>query len=302
MLSLMCMNLFSKEIQKIQLDQSNGASQIAQNALDILKLYVKTTKISDYNSFIKNFTELGRQLFRARPNMAPVPNLIAEVVYEVNSLDACDLIFAKNFALSKIDDIYKKSKSAVKASAEFAAKKVADFDCVATCSYSSTICETFKIAKHQKKSFKVFVAESKNDNVSYGKVLATFLSSIDVNVEEFTDKQISRHIPKATIVLVGADSVLSDGSVINGTPTFEVAVKAKEAGVPFYSVCETAKVNMFSYLDKKVEVKQGFDKVPANLLTGIITENGILSNNNIIDLMKEKARYFEVFSFGMDSK
>lgn len=292
----MCMNLFSKEIQKIQLNQSNGASQVARNALDVLKLFVKTTKISDCNSFKNNFAELGHQLFRARPNMAPVQNLIAEVVYEVNSLDDCDLIFTKNFALSKIDEIYKKSKSAVKASAEYAAKKIANFDCVATCSYSSTICETFKIAKNQKKSFKVFVAESKNDNARYGKVLATFLSSIDVDVEVFADKQISQYVPKATIVLVGADSVLSDGSVINGTPTSEVAAKAKEDEVPFYCVCETAKLNTLSYLGKNIELEKGFEVIPSHLITGIISEKGILSSSDIICLMKEKAKFLEIFS------
>jgi translation initiation factor 2B subunit (eIF-2B alpha/beta/delta family) len=94
---------------------------------------------------------------------------------------------------------------------------------------------------------------------------------------------------------VGADSLLFDGSIINGSPTHEVAVTAKECGVPFYSACETTKVNILSYLGENVELKKNFDLVPANLITGLITEKGILDANKIVEITKEKSRFYEIF-------
>jgi translation initiation factor 2B subunit (eIF-2B alpha/beta/delta family) len=230
--------------------------------------------------------------------MAPVQNLVAQIVYEVNALEETDLVSVRNFALSRIDEICKQSEGAVNQSAGWTATLIGDSGCLATCSYSSTVCETFRIERQQGKRFKVFVAESRSDDDKflYGKVLAAFLKSIDVPAEVFPDKDVQRYVPKAECVLVGADSVLFDGSVINGKPTYELAVKAKECGIPFYSVCETSKANTLSYLGKNVELKKGFDLVPSNLITGIVTEKGILGANAIVEIMRESSKFYEVFN------
>jgi translation initiation factor 2B subunit (eIF-2B alpha/beta/delta family) len=125
--------------------------------------------------------------------------------------------------------------------------------------------------------------------------MAAFLTSIDISAEVFPDNEIRNYVPDAKCVLVGADSVLCDGAVINGKPTAELAVAAKECGIPFYSVCETSKVNVLSYLSKKVELKEGFDLASANLITELVTEKGILDANAIVEIMKSNSKYFEIF-------
>lgn len=293
----MCTNLLSDKIGEIEFDRSSGASQLARNALGVLRFFAQTSKNESSRGFVEDFGEVGRRLFEARPNMAPVQNLVAQVVYEVKTLEESDLVSVRKFAMSRIDEICKQSEDAVKESAGWGATLIGDSGCLATCSYSSTVCETFKIAKQEGKRFKVFVAESRSDDdkFRYGKVLATFLKSIDVPAEVFSDNEIYRYVPKAESVLVGADSVLFDGSVINGSPTYELAVAAKGCGTPFYSVCETSKANTLSYLGKNVELKEGFDLVPSNLITGIITEKGILGANAIVEIMKENSKFFEIF-------
>ena len=295
----LCISLFSEKIKEIKSDQTSGASQIAQNALGVLGVFVQTSTTTDCKKFVTEFTELGKQLFAARPNMAPVQNLVAQVVYEINSMEASDLVFVQKFALTKINELIRQSESAVKKSAELAATLILDSDIVATCSYSSTIFETFKITKRQGKSFKVFVAESKtaDNQFQYGERLATFLESISIPVQVFPDNKISEYVPAANCVFVGADSLLCDGSIVNGTPTYDLAVTAKNSVVPFYSVCETAKTNTLSYLGKHFPLKNGFDAVPSDLLTGVITEKGILNPDAIVDLIKEKAIFLSPSMF-----
>ena len=188
-----------------------------------------------------------------------------------------------------------RSEFAVKKSAEWGATIIANSDYLTTCSYSSTVGETLKVAKQQRKNFKVFVAESRTDDnkFQYGQILAKFLKSLKIATEVFPDDEIYRYVPKTKCVLVGADSLLCDGSIINGTPTYKVALKAKECGIPFYSVCETTKANTLSYLGKNTELKEGFELVPSNLITGIITEKGILEVHEIIAIIKEKSKFFE---------
>jgi translation initiation factor 2B subunit (eIF-2B alpha/beta/delta family) len=287
--------LLTDKINQIRTDRSNGASQIARNALDVLKFFVKTTKTSNLKDFKQEFKEVGLQLFESRPNMAPVQNLIAQAVYEVYALTNVDIVSAKKFALSTIDTLTKQSKTAIKDSATHAALFIEDSSCIASCSDSSTVCQTLKLAKQQGKRFNVLVAESKTGTTRYGRVMAHFLYSNNVDATVFPDNKITTYVSKADCVLVGADSLLCDGSVINGLPSYELAVAAKQSNVPFYSVCETTKANILSYLGKTIKLKKRFDCVPANMVTQIITENGLLGTQKLVEVMKAKSKFFEIF-------
>lgn len=290
--------MFSEKIRKIEFDFSSGAIQVALNALDLLRSFSKTNKRETCKDFVEDFSELGRALFLIRPNMASVQNLVAQIVYEVNHLEEDDLFEVQKFAVSRIEELSNQSVTAIRKSAEWAANLINDSDYIATCSHSSTICRTFELAKKQGKNFKVMVAESRtaDGKFRYGRVLASFLESLKIPVEVFLDKKIYMYIPKTSCVLVGADSVLVDGSVINGSPTYGVAVEAEDSGIPFYSVCETSKVNTLSYLGKNVEAKKGFDLVPANLITGVVSEKGILPINTLIEIMEEKSKFYKIFN------
>ena len=290
--------MFSNNIRKIEFDRTNGAIQVALNALDLLRSFSKKSKSATSRSFVADFSEFGRQLFWTRPNMAPVQNLVAQIVYEVNNLEEDDLIAVRSFTVSRIEELSRKSLVAVKKSAESAASLISESAYIATCSRSSTVIKTFEVAKQQGKNFKVIVAESRSSDgkFSYGKLLASFLKSLKIPVEIFLDNEIFMHVPKTNCVLVGADSILADGSVINGSPTYGVAVEAEDSGVPFYSVCETSKVNTLSYLGKNVELKTDFDLVPANLITGVVIEEGILPTNKFLEILEEKSKFYKIFN------
>ena len=261
----------------------------------MLRFFAQTSNHETGRCFVEDFREEGRKLFEARPNMAPVQNLVAQIVYEVGALDEGDLVSVQEFAVSKIDELCKQSEDAVKESARRAATLIGDYYCLASCSDSSTVCETFRMVKQQGKSFKVVVAESISDDgkFSYGETMAAFVKSIDVPAEVFSDNAIRSYVPETECVLVGADSLLFDGSVINGKPTHELAVAAKELGIPFYSVCETSKANTLSYLGKNVDLKEDFDVVSSNLITAIITEKGLLEANRLVEIMKANSKFFE---------
>jgi translation initiation factor 2B subunit (eIF-2B alpha/beta/delta family) len=293
----MCESLLSDKIKEIRFDRSSGASELARKALGVLRFFVHTSKNETSRGFVEDFIDVGRKLFEARPNMAPVQNLVAQTIYEVGTLEESDLVSVRKFAVSRIDEVCKQSEDAVKESAGWAATLIGDYACLASCSDSSTVCETFRLEKQQGKRFKVFVAESRSDDSKfrYGEVMAAFLNSFNVDVEVFSDNEVHNYVPKTKCVLVGADSLLFDGAVINGKPSYELAVAAKESGVPFYSVCETSKANTLSYLGEDVKLKEDFDLVPSNLVTGIITEKGILDANELVKIMKENSKFFEMF-------
>jgi ribose 1,5-bisphosphate isomerase len=96
-------------------------------------------------------------------------------------------------------------------------------------------------------------------------------------------------------VIVGADSVLADGSIINKVGTYLVALAAKDQSIPFWVATETFKINPSSLSIQPV-IEEGppsevidlkrfknlkvrnpyFDITPSKYVTGVITEKGIL--------------------------
>jgi S-methyl-5-thioribose-1-phosphate isomerase len=105
------------------------------------------------------------------------------------------------------------------------------------------------------------------------------------------------------IVMVGADRILPDGSVINKIGTYTLAVLAKRHGIPFYVVAP------FSTFDPKGEViveergkeevlpqdwglkvevfNPAFDLTPPELITGVVTERGILGPQEVGKFAKD---------------
>jgi translation initiation factor 2B subunit (eIF-2B alpha/beta/delta family) len=55
-------------------------------------------------------------------------------------------------------------------------------------------------------------------------------------------------------------------------------------------------VNTLSYLGKNIEAKKGFDLVPANLITGVVSEKGILSIDRLVEIMEEKSKFYKIFN------
>jgi methylthioribose-1-phosphate isomerase len=99
---------------------------------------------------------------------------------------------------------------------------------------------------------------------------------------------------------VGADRVAANGDVANKVGTYELAVLAKENGIPFYSVCPTSTVDLSLPSGEQITIEErdpaevthvggvgiapegvsvynpAFDVTPHRYITGIVTEEGIV--------------------------
>jgi translation initiation factor 2B subunit (eIF-2B alpha/beta/delta family) len=102
----------------------------------------------------------------------------------------------------------------------------------------------------------------------------------------------------ADCVLVGADAVLADGSVVNKAGTRALALAAAREGVPTYAVAAAAKVRPDAAMcgeegapeavydgDAAVAVANPtFDRTPADLVTAVVTEDGPLDADGVADV------------------
>lgn len=110
-------------------------------------------------------------------------------------------------------------------------------------------------------------------------------------------------------IIVGADRILKNGTVYNKIGTYSLAVLAKYHDIPFYVAAPLSTFDLKSkeedviieerdkkevlYLKDILLFPEGsdcynfaFDKTPAELITGIITEKGVVKPNEIMKLFK----------------
>jgi len=101
------------------------------------------------------------------------------------------------------------------------------------------------------------------------------------------------------IILVGADRVAANGDFANKIGTYQLAIMAKEHGIPFYTVAPTSTIDLALKSGDEIPIEQrdpsevttpygnpivpetfnarnpAFDVTPHRYLSGIVTENGI---------------------------
>jgi translation initiation factor 2B subunit (eIF-2B alpha/beta/delta family) len=116
--------------------------------------------------------------------------------------------------------------------------------------------------------------------------------------------QSGHFLPKCDVVVVGADSIFLDGTFINKTGTFVLAVLAKTLDRPFYVVSETDKITHHTFIDGNVDLEEKvadevfngrvdftirniyFDITPSMYITRFITEKGIFKPGELEGVFK----------------
>jgi translation initiation factor eIF-2B subunit delta len=260
------MKLIEGRIEEIKGDKIHGASFLAKKSLETLKVASEQSQSGETGGFLNYLENVAEKLTRARPSMSPIANVVAQFSDRVKMVSGEeDVISLKKFAVSMAEKLFEELNTASLKTAQNASLLIQNEDKVMTCSHSSSVVNTLKTAKSQGKSFEVLACESRSEDISYGEKIAQELKSF-VSVKVIPDDKIEDCIEEVSMVLVGADSILKDGSLINGTPTYRLALAAN-GKIPFYVVCERIK---FSTSDKEAE--KGFDYIPASLITRIVTD------------------------------
>ncbi|MGH2517451.1 MAG: translation initiation factor eIF-2B, partial [Ktedonobacterales bacterium] len=147
-----------------------------------------------------------------------------------------------------------------------------------------------------------------------GVALARSLASGGWRVTLIADAASGSFLPQAGVVVLGADSVRDDGSVVNKIGSYLVALAARAAGVPVYVLCETLKIAapgfplVFEEMDAGELLPEAvagvtprnvyFDRTPAELISGVISERGLLSREEIRRRAEEAGAALDLLSNG----
>ncbi len=170
---------------------------------------------------------------------------------------------------------------------------------LATVAYGTAL-GVIRATKESGKKIKVIATETRP--VQQGSRLTAFeLKHDGIDVSLIPDTAVGYTMAKGLVnkVIVGADRILRTGHVFNKIGTYQVALIAKQHGIPFYVAAPLSTFDLQSNPedvvieqrngsevtgigDKKTApdginvINPAFDMTPPELITGIITEKGVV--------------------------
>lgn len=282
-------------VETVAGETKHGSAYISVRALEVLRdraAALAAGRADPRGGEWADLSDLARTLLEARPGMQAVANRVNRAMAV-----AADRRTAAAVEAAASDTIARALDAGEQAAAN-AADRVGR--CVLTLSRSGTVMETLRQAGPEA----VLVAESRpaREGVDIAEELA---GVIDAEVSVFVDAAVAHMLATRAIetVLVGADAVLANGQVVNKVGTRAAALASAREGVPIYVVAAKDKVAPTAEPDLETgapdEVYEGdaaltalnptFDVTPADLLAGVVTEDGLLDADDVAEAANEVA-------------
>jgi len=275
--------------------------------VNVLKIAAEHSQADSVEQFLMEQRAVGERLMSTRPAMAPVFNIVSGLLSIIAGKSTeMDLDSIKRLTISKSDEVVTHSLQAIAQIAEYGSGLIADGDKIMTHSYSSTVVAALKTAFTKHRNIEVITTRSGPGRT--GERIAQELGLYGIPLTFIDDAGMGLYISTANKVMVGADRVCADGKVVNGIGTYQLALAAERASIPFYVLCETLKFDPRlrgdevdleekdpsevvepGRLPPEVRVKNPyFDITPMELVTGIVTENGLLTPEEVIGYMEKQ--------------
>jgi ribose 1,5-bisphosphate isomerase len=246
----------AERVERIRADDRHGSSWLAKEAVETL---VEAVELGH------DPLDVAQELVRARPAMGAIAGAVGRVL-----------------AAGRTPEQTVEEAHALLAGRERAAKAIAVqvrgdvVGTVMTHSASATAREAIMHAQPDR------VVCTISEPVGEGRGLAEELGAEGLAVELVADEDAAHAVQSVSLLLLGADTVFRDGSLINKIGTRKLTKAAKKAGVPVIVACEVLKI---SPSDPRDPDEERFDLTPPEQIDCFVTEEGMFAPPEIESLV-----------------
>lgn len=244
------MKQLEETAQKIRRMELRGAGKIARVAaaqLRGLSMRIGTRNIEEFNREMK---QAARILVNTRPTAVSLPNAVRAVMkYEGDTVDE-----AKASIKELADGFILNSENAVRKIGEIGARRVRDGDTIMTHCNSSAAISIMTAAHDDGKNIYVLATESRPR--WQGHLTIKQLDEKGIKTSLIVDSAVRYFMKEVGLVVMGADAVTVNGSVINKIGTSQLALAAHEARKNVIIAAETYKFSPNSLLGELIEIEE----------------------------------------------
>ncbi len=291
-----------------------GAMAVALGALQ--------TEAADLSSFKKKLEEICKIVAEARPTAVNLPWAVARMKKAYEKQIDLNLHQLKEFIIQEALRIFEEDVELCKKIGEHGSKLLVNGDTIlthcnagalATAGQGTALSPVYE-AIQQGKKIKVFADETR-PFLQGARLTSWELQKNGVEVTLIADVAAASLMRSGLIqkVIVGADRIVSNGDFANKIGTYSVALAAREHKIPFYVAAPFSTIDWQMKSGSEIPIEErpesevryflnqrtapegikirnpAFDVTPHELVTGIITERGVIKSplgDNLKNLYK----------------
>ena len=273
-------------IEALASDRTHGAARLAREAAAVMARAARESDAGTPPELLSTLREVARAVAAAQPRMAAVGNAVGAVLVAAEEASAAadarsgDVGPVRRAAVAQARRITAGWDQTARRIARHA-QTVVPKGPVLTHSHSATVIAVLE--RLAKQGSPIVVTES--NPLGEGRTAARLLAGRGLPVRLIADAQAGLFVSQMAAVLVGADTVFADGSVVNKVGTLALALLARQRRVPFFVATESLKVAPGRWEETgetlPLDASPGeppavyFDVTPPRLITALITEDGV---------------------------
>jgi len=278
-----------------------GAGKIARAAAEALKHFALDFS-GTKDKFLEEIEEVKEYLISTRPTAVSLKNA---VYFVINRIKGESLEELRESVIKNADNFIKRSEEALELIGKYGAGRIPDGATILTHCNSSAALQCIIQAHREGKEIRVFNTETRP--WFQGHITARTLAKEGIDVTMIVDSAVRYFMREIDIVVVGADTIASNGAVINKIGTSQIALAANEARVPFIVCAETYKFSPETVIGKLVKIEERdpreianpedfpgvkfrnpvFDATPPEYIDAIVTEIGVISPYLAYEIIRE---------------
>lgn len=245
---------------KIANDKINGSISIAKGVVSELKLLLFKSSSNE----IKFLCQFLPYLKQAKPTMSALENTLTLLHKKIKENPRGDLPRICDEVLQIIDE---STNTTINVALEHITHTfTANFVSIITTSFSSTVLSLLKRLKAERNT-KVYVLESYFGGTRHSFNFVQECAIHQIDASEIKSDALQKQKGKLDFAIIGADRIVNDKGVVNGTPSLYLAESTKILGIPFFVIGESIKTSNSLYCE------EGYDKIPWNYITKIFSDS-----------------------------
>ncbi|HMT00897.1 MAG TPA: translation initiation factor eIF-2B [Candidatus Absconditabacterales bacterium] len=297
--------IVTKDIKDIKIQ---GATNIAKEAFKIIKSETENQSFSSKEELEKFLRESSELLINARETEPMLFNGMKYARFSFQKNKEKSLEELKKIIIDSFDFFLNLIKQEKIQRAEIGSELVKDGMTIFTHCHSSSVVELLLKAKEKEKKFIVYNSETRP--LFQGRKTSAELVSGGIDTTMVADgagaylinNSVEKHV-NINMIFLGADAIKLNGDVMNKVGSFAIGLSAFHSHIPVYIVGSLAKIDTVDTVDIEMRdskeirpeapaglkiANYAFDTIPAEFITGIITEFGVIKPSDLKKTLEEK--------------
>lgn len=297
--------LLVETARKISCMEIRGAGRIARAAAASLRDFAIQLDVHSPEEFDREIREAAKILLSTRPTAVSLSNAVSLVIrYQAG---ATDLEAARQAVVSNANRFIENSEKAVEKIGMIGSRRVRKGYTVLTHCNSQAALSIIQAAHRAGKEINVIATESRPR--WQGRLTVGMLEEMGVETELIVDSAVRSVMNEVDLVVVGADVITANGSLVNKIGTAQIALCAHEARTNLMVAAETYKFSPQTIMGELVTIEErdtaevypdapkfnhvrirnpAFDVTPHNYIDVICTEVGAIPPEMSYMIIKER--------------